>query len=169
MNLNSLFLLGIINWFHLFATVVWIGGITTNFLVLLPSIRKVLDPPTTGKLMEVVMRRFRVLIYISIGVLIVTGIFMNIFNENYQGFMQFGNLWALITLIKHILTIVFIILAIYVFEGLFPKLSMLAKKGPSPDLLRLQKLQLNLLITSFILGIVILFLTGLVTAISSSS
>jgi uncharacterized membrane protein len=160
--------MGFVNWLHLFATVIWIGGITTNFLVLLPSMGKVLDPPNMGKLMGAIMKRFRVLIYISIGVLIITGIFMNIFNKNYQGFMRFGNTWTVLTLIKHILTIFFIILAIYIFECLFPKLSRLTKKGPSPDLSKFQKLQLNLLITSFILGIIILFLTGIITAISSS-
>lgn len=165
----TLILLSGVNWLHLIATVVWIGGIFTNSLVLLPSTKEALEPPAIGRLMGVVMKRFRILIYTSMVVLGVTGVLMNLLNENYLGFMRFGNLWSQVTLIKHIFTIALIILAIYAFEGLAPKVSKLAAKGPSPDLSRLQKLQLSLAYTGFVLGIIILFLTSIITAISSAS
>lgn len=167
--MNSLVLLSVVNWFHLFATVAWIGGMTTNLLILLPSIREALEPATVGKLMVAVLKRFRILTYISIVVLAVTGVVMTRFNANYLGSLQFENLWSTISLIKHVITAVLVILAIYAYEGLARKVSKLATKGPSPDLARLQKKQIAFASTGFILGIIILLLTGIMTAISATS
>jgi uncharacterized membrane protein len=93
-----LILLTVINWLHLFATVAWIGGMTTNLLVLLPSIREALEPAVMGKLMGGVMKRFRIVTYISIVVLIVTGAVMTTFNASYMGLALFGNLWSIVAL-----------------------------------------------------------------------
>ncbi len=165
-DIFKLISLSILNWLHLIATVVWIGGIGTNLLVLMPSMRESLEPPMIGKLMGAVMRRFRRLVYASIFVLGVTGVLMNLLDENYLGLMKLGNLWSQIALIKHIFTAALIILAIYAFESLGPKVSKLAVKGPSPELARLQRLQIKLATTGLIMGIIILFLTGIATAIS---
>lgn len=167
--MTHLILLTVINWLHLFATVAWIGGMTTNLLVLLPSIREALEPAVLGKLMGAVMKRFRILTYISIVVLIVTGAVMTKFNASYMGLALFGNLWSIVALIKHIVIVVMIIIAIYAFEGLARKVSKLAMKGPSPDLARLQKKQIMLASIGFILGVIVLLLTGLMTAISATS
>ena len=113
--------LSVMNWLHLITTVVWIGGIGTNLLILMPSMRESLEPPMMGKLMGAVMKRFRSLVYASIVVLGVTGILMNFLNENYLGLLRFGNLWSQIALIKHIFTAALIFLAVYAFEGLGPK------------------------------------------------
>ncbi len=165
-DIFKLISLSILNWFHLIATVVWIGGIGTNLLVLMPPMRETLEPPMMGKLMGAVMRRFRRLVYACIFVLGVTGVLMNLLDENYLGLMKLGNLWSQIALFKHIFTAALIFLAVYAFEGLGPKVSRLAVKGPSPELARLQRLQIKLATTGLIMGIIILLLTGIVTAIS---
>jgi putative copper export protein len=79
--------------------------------------------------------------------------------------MEFSNLWNQVMLIKHIFVAVLIILAIYAFEVIAPKVSRLAAKGPSPELGNLQKLQLNIALTGFVLGIIILLLTSVAAAI----
>ena len=53
-----------------------------------------------------------------------------------------------------------VILAIYAFEVLAPKVANIAAKGPSPELLRIQKSQMSLAMIGFILGIIILALTA---------
>ena len=65
--MNYLILGSVINFLHLFATVAWFGAMTTNAFILLPSARKALEAPLVGKLIGAVMKRFRVLVYISIG------------------------------------------------------------------------------------------------------
>lgn len=159
----------VINWLHLLATVTWIGGMATNIFVLLPSTRKTLEPPVMGKLMGEVMKRFRIVTYICIVVLALTGYYMNSANANYVGILKIDNLWSTITLIKHIVVAVLVILAIYAYEGLARKAAKIAAKGPSPELGRIQKRQIGFAVTGFILGLIILFLTGMMTAISAVS
>jgi uncharacterized membrane protein len=161
--------LSVVNWIHLFATVVWIGGMTTNLFVVLPSIRETLEPGVMGKLMGAVMKRFRVWIYISIVLLVLTGFGMMRFNMNYLGFAQFGNVWSVVSLIKHVVILVMIIMSVYAFEGLARKVVKVAIKGPSDDLTRLQKKQISLAATGFILGLIVLLLTGIMGAISVTS
>lgn len=140
----KLIVLSGVNWLHLIATVFWIGAASTNLLILLPSMKEVLEPPSMGKLMGQVMKRFRTIVYISIVVLGVTGIVMNLLNKNYLGPFQFTNLWSWLTLIKHVFTAVLVILVIYAFERFAPKVSRLAAKGPSPELARLQNKQIRI-------------------------
>jgi uncharacterized membrane protein len=159
--MNNLGLASVLNFLHLFATVAWFGAATTNAFVLMPSISESLEPPVAGKLMGAVMRRFRILVYTSMGVLIVTGIFMT----SSMKFMQFTNIWYTISSIKHIFIIILIILAIYLFEVLGRKVSRLAKKGPSPELASLQKKQIIFSKIGLVLVIIILILTAILTAI----
>lgn len=165
----ELIVLSASNWLHLLATVVWIGGMSTNLLILFPSLKEGLEPPAVGRLMGIVMKRFRSLVYASMCILAVSGVVMNLLNTNYLGLLQFGNLWSVLTLIKHIFTLVLVVLAVYAFEGLGPKVAKAAAKGPFPELGRLQKKQMTLAVTGFTLGLAILLLTGIVTAISSAS
>ena len=163
--MNNLFLVSIIKFLHLFATVAWFGATTTNAFILLPSAREALEPPIAGKLMGAVMKRLRVLVYISMGVLIITGIAITRISEDYVGFIQFKDLWSTITSIKHIFIIIIVVLVIYAFEGLGRKVSRLAAKGPSPELVRLQKKQVIFSYIGLVLAIIILLLTGVMTAI----
>jgi uncharacterized membrane protein len=166
---GSVVLVSVVNWLHLLATVTWIGGMTTNMLVLLPSIGEALEPPAAGKLMGTVMKRFRKVIYASIAVLAITGMIMNNFNKSYLGMMQFGNLWSVIALIKHLITLIMILLVIYAFEGLAPKVAKLAASGPSQELAALQSKQKKMAGIGFMLALIILFLTGMMTAFSATS
>jgi hypothetical protein len=90
---------------------------------------------------------------------------MTTFNASYMGLALFGNLWSIVALIKHIVIVVMIIMAIYAYEGLARKVSKLAVKGPSPDLAHLQKKQIMLASTGFILGVIVLLLTGVMTVL----
>ena len=163
--MNYLFLGSLLNFLHLSATVVWFGALTTNAFVLMPSAREALEPPVVGKLMGAVMKRFRVLVYINIVVLIVTGIFMSMRSGYYSGFMKFTNLWSTISSVKHILIIILVDLVIYAFEGLAKKVSRFAARGPSPELARLQKKQIMFSYIGMVMAIIILILTGILTAI----
>ena len=159
--------LSIINWLHLFATVAWIGAMTTNALILLPSIRETLEPATAGKFLGAIMRRFRLLVYGSIVLLVFSGVVMTILNKNYLGPLQYGNTWTLVILIKHVFVALLVVLAIYALEVLAPKVAKTGAKGPSPELTRLQKLQLRLAGAGLVISLIILLLTGVATAISA--
>ena len=107
------------------------------------------------------------MVYASMGVLVVTGVFMMLYNQQYAG--TFGNFWEQILLTKHVLVVVLIIMGIYMLQGLFPKMQKLAAKGPSPELGKLQKRLATLGMTGVVLGIVILVFTAINGAISAMS
>ncbi len=159
--------LAVINWLHLMATVLWIGGMAVNILVLMPSMKEGLEPSAAGKFTPLVMKRFRRLVYSSIIVLVATGVSMMLFSRSYLGPLELGNAWSQVLLVKHIFVTVLIIIAVYAFQVLAPKVARVAAKGPSPELAGLQKLQVRLAVSGLLVGIIILFLTGLTTAITA--
>jgi len=163
--MNSIILASVVNFLHLLATVAWFGAMTANTIILLPSMRKILDSTIAGNLMGAVLKRFGIIVYASIGILVITGIEMTLVNENSIGFMQFNNIWSIVSSIKHILMVLLIILVIYSFEGLSKSVVKLSADGFSPKLVQLQKRQRILSYIGLTLVTIILLLTGIMTAI----
>jgi uncharacterized membrane protein len=150
----------LIKWIHMIVTVAWIGGMFTNLFIYLPVIRKVLDPPTTGKLMGAVMKRFRIMVYMSISIFIVSGVFLVFNHENTSGHLRVGDSWFIYYFAKMFVFAVMVVLAIYSFEILAPRVAGLAAQGPSSKLQRLRKIQGMLAVAGFILGLIILLLSA---------
>jgi len=131
----------------------------------MPVAKKVFEPPVIGKLMLAITHRFRILAYICIIVLIGTGIGMQKLSMGYIVY-DFGNIWSVFLFAKHLVLLVMIIIGVFLSEGLGPKIAKLAAKGPSPEVARLQKVQMSLALTNMILGIITLILTGISTALA---
>ncbi len=146
---------------HLMATIAWIGGMLFNFLVVMPTVNKVLDPVTTGKFMKALFKRVRIIVYVSLLLLFVTGIPMKIASEYYVAIINFDNNWEIAGFIKHVFVAVLALMAIYNFEILMPKVGKLAIKGPSPLLMTLKKRQMMFGAISFLFGIIIIFLSAM--------
>jgi uncharacterized membrane protein len=132
----------------------------TNILVILPSTREVLEPAVSGRFIGAIMKRFRRIVYGSIITLLLCGVPLTLLNENYVA-GQFDNAWSQVILVKHLFATALVLLAVCSFEVLAPKVAKLAAKGPSPELLKAQKLQLRLASTGFVLGLTILLLTAI--------
>jgi copper resistance protein D len=60
-------------WFHLIAAVSWIGGTIFLSLVLAPSYRAVASKPDAGALFRTTARRFRLVVWSAIAILLLTG------------------------------------------------------------------------------------------------
>src|ERR1035437_5747621 len=157
-SVGQLVVLSILNWLHLVAVVVWIGAMTANMFVVLPSAAATLPPPVMGKFMGALMKRFRVIAYSCIVTLIVTGFLMMIQNADYLGLLKVQNGWTIVLLVKHIVIAVLVILAIYSFEVLAPQVGKMAAKGPSPELAVMQARQMKLARFGLLLGMIILAL-----------
>ena len=159
--------LAILNWLHLVAVVVWIGAMTANMLVVLPAAAATLPPPVMGKFMGALMKKFRVIAYGCMVTLIVTGFLMMIQNAGYLGLLKLQNAWTIVLLLKHIVIAGLVILGIYSFEILAPQVGKIAAKGPSPELAGMQARQMKLARLGLLLGMIILALTAVDTAISA--
>jgi uncharacterized membrane protein len=148
--------LSFVNFLHLLATVTWIGGMATNILVMLPSAREVLEPAVFGRFLGAVMKRFRLVSYGSIVILVIAGVLISLLSGD-----SFDSAPSQVIIVKHLFVIVLVLLAVYSFEVLAPKVAKLVAKGPSPELLKAQKLQLRLASTGFVLGLIILLLAAI--------
>ncbi|MFW9817773.1 MAG: hypothetical protein ACFFEW_17790, partial [Candidatus Thorarchaeota archaeon] len=137
--------------------------ITTNILVLMPSIGASLEPPAAGKLMSNYMKKFRPLVYVSILILITTGAIITVLMN--PAYLSLSSEWSIVLLVKHTLIAFAVIATIYGFEVLAPKVAKLAAQGPSPELAQLQKIQMNSAKIGFIIALLVLLLTGIQTAL----
>jgi hypothetical protein len=88
-------------------------------------------------------------------------------NKHYLGLLDLGNSWTVFLVVKHIFVAILIIVGVYMFEVLAPKLGQMASKGPSPELARLQKLQARIGTAGVITALIVLLFTAIISAISA--
>ena len=149
-----------LKWIHLIATVAWIGGMFTNFFIYIPSISKALEPQAAGRLMGAVMKRFRVMVYVSMAVFLVSGILLGRMDMNPETLVSARNEVVSILIFKIPLFLLMVILAIIAFEVVAPRAARLAAEGPSSRLQKVQRSQKILAVTGFILGLIVLVLSA---------
>lgn len=155
-------------WLHMLATVLWIGGISTLAILVLPAASKTLDAEAYAALLENIQKRLDPLGWVCLAVLAATGLVQMSANPNYQGFIAIHNRWAAAILVKHLLFLVMTGLSVYLSWGLLPKLRRLALKRQrlpaealSDQSASLGRQEVFLLRLNLILGVLILALTAI--------
>ena len=153
-------LLAITAWVHLLSAVVWIGGIFFILYIALPAAEKALDQPS--KIMGPLSKRFVPLANISIFLIIASGIIMSIASHEFTGDSRLSGLRAQSLVVKVLLVV--IMASIHFYRGLIlaPGIARLSSEGGRPEKVqKLQTLSLNLVKINFLLGIMVLLLTGM--------
>ncbi len=152
-------------WLHMLATIAWIGGLVALVVLVLPVARHILEAEKYTLLLEQILHRLDPLGWLSLAVLLLTGLFQLSANPNYEGFLNLSNRWAVSIFIKHILFFGMIGVSAYLTWGVLPSLrriALLQAKGiESGGLDQLQKREALLLRINLILGVFILGLTAL--------
>lgn len=168
----NLIILSLSYFFHLLATVVWIGGIIMILFVVLPGAKIALESaPIVNRLMKEMGKRFTPMVNISIPVLIFTGIIIAYYDKKIISFLDISNPWNVVSFLKHFLVILMIIFHFYRGLILNPKIGRLSSQINesletsflSSQVIRLQKLSLNLVKTNLVIGLIVLLLTGSLT------
>jgi uncharacterized membrane protein len=161
-------MLSLAYWLHMLATLAWIGGLTTLALFILPIARHLLTPGDYINLMEKLQRRLNPLAWISLAVLLATGMFQMSASPQYQGLLAINNRWAAAILIKHILFLVMVGVSGYLTWWLMPELRrtvmLQSGKGNQPDMAHLHRREEWIIRLNLLLGILILGLTALARA-----
>lgn len=121
--MDNLFVKSFLDVLHVIATVIWIGGMFVNLLIVRPTSTKVLEPAVAGKFTQALMKRFRVFVYASIVILGITGIPMKIVSEHYVSIVHFEHAWGVLSFIKHLLYGILVVLAVLNFEFFSPKIA----------------------------------------------
>jgi len=146
-------------WLHMVATIVWIGGLFYQAVVVNPALERF--PDQRGRLAYDLRRRFQPLAWLSLFVLIGTGLLQMSGNPNYEGLFAVSNPWSRSILAKHAAIGVMVLMAAYQTWVLNPRLSLLALKqeAAASDQVASEISRLNRV--SLALGMLVLGLTAL--------
>ena len=146
-------------WLHMAATIVWIGGLFYQAVVVNPALERL--PAERGRLAEDMRRRFQPLAWLSLLVLFGTGLLQMSGNPNYVSLFAVTNPWSRAILTKHITVGLMMLVAAYQTWVLNPRLSRLALKreAAASDQVAVEISRLNRVSLAF--GILVLGLTAL--------
>ena len=160
MTTPSTWILAIIYWLHMLATVTWIGSLAAINLLVLPASQRTLKLGDQLSFIAALQKRLEPLAWFCMGLLLVTGLFQLSTSPHYDGFLNTSTQWSLAILVKHGLAIVMVIVsAIQTWEVLpaIHRTLLKKEKADEGELAKLQKkelliLRLNLLISALILA-----------------
>lgn len=164
-------LLAVSLFLHLVATVVWLGGLFLLTLLVWPETRRNLaDNPQRYRLLNGLRQRFQPLTWLSIAVLLVTGLFQMTADPHYEGMLQFNNPWSRAILLKHVAMAGMVICGIILQWRVLPALrraGWLLDRGRSDaaEWQRLRRQELRLARMSVALGLLVLLFTAMATAL----
>ena len=157
--------LAIAYWFHMLATVLWIGGMAALSIIVLPAARKVLDPADFADLLATMQKRLDPLGWFSVSVLLASGMLQLSSSPNYEGVLKIQGIWASSLLIKHILFAIMVLISGYVTWGLLPALrraALLKARGKDDhNLQSLQNRETFILRLNLLLGVLVLLMTAI--------
>ena len=103
--------------------------------------------------------------WISLLLLVGTGLFQMSANPNYQGFLAISNRWAAAILVKHLVFFVMVGVSAYLTWGLLPCLGRVALRQSrgleAPEAEQLQRRETSLMRLNLVLGALVLALTAI--------
>ena len=139
-------------WLHALGTVVLIGHYLLLSVIYLPGLAR--DNPM---ILSEISKRSRPWLYISLLIFMVTGIYLMLVDPNYLGVGNFGNVWGVMMLVKHLLVVGMIGLGFW-FNAILRVGPMMGSNNSGELGTRRFRLYSNLMAVS---GIFILLLTAL--------
>lgn len=152
-------ILTLLNFLHEIFTIIWIGGLLLLVLVIMPILKKQFKPEEFELLNKKIRSRLSIFVYISIVVLLVTGLLLSKQSPLSSSFFSFENTYSIILSIKHILY--FLMVAIAVFRGtILDRIKMKNKEVK-------HKVSKVLLLSNVIFAIAVLFLSAYTGVLAS--
>ena len=171
-------LVALLIFIHLLATVMWIGGVVFVMLVLMPVMERHKElGPAAGRLTVDTTKRFMVLVWGSIILFFLSGVPMTIFNPQFLGLIDISNPWSVTILTKHIVVAVMVIGAVaqtFTIRSMDRLLRVAQKQTleekPTPakmpsEMAKLRRRQMTIGVIVLILGILALLLTAIAEAV----
>lgn len=160
MTTPSAWILAIIFWLHMLATVTWIGSLAAINLLVLPASHRTLKLADQLSFIAALQKRLEPLAWFCMGLLLVTGLFQLSTSPHYDGFLSLSTQWSFAILIKHGLAVIMVVVsAVQTWEVLPAIRRTLMKKDQADEeqLAILQRkevnlLRINLLLSALILG-----------------
>ncbi len=143
-------LISVSTWLHALATVVFIGHFVLLAGIYIPALS------TDGFALSEISKRSRPWMYASLLVFAVTGTYLMLIDSGYLGFMDFGNFWGVVMMLKHILVFVMIGMG-FLFNAIMRVGSMMSSNNPEQAIARFR----NYVNAMAVCGVLVLLLTAL--------
>jgi uncharacterized membrane protein len=160
--------LALMYWLHMLATVVWVGSLAAISFLVLPAMKRTLNPETQLVFIEAMQKRLEPIAWFSISLLILTGLFQMSLNPHYDGFLATSTQWSLAILTKHILGMIMVVVSAIQTWEVIPAIRrgiLLSKKHNNVEELdSLRRREITLLRINFGLSILILAATAFARA-----
>lgn len=154
-------------WIHLLSTVTWIGSLVSISVLVLPAAARTLQPVDQLAFIDTIQKRLEPIGWLSVSLLVVTGLFQMSVNIHYNGFLSTSGQWSLAILAKHILVAILITLsAIHTWDVLPAIRRALMRKDRilEGQLAALRRRETVLLRSSLVLAVLILLATAIARA-----
>jgi uncharacterized membrane protein len=159
-------------WIHMLVTVIWVGGLATLSLFILPFIQKTLVVEERERILTTIQKRLNPIGWMCLFILTGTGMFQMSEHPSYQGFLSIDNEWAVAIFIKHIIIVLMVMAMGYltwiVIPGLqkFTLKQKLGKQVNPLEVERLRKQEKLILFTNSILALLVLVFTAWARSVS---
>lgn len=155
-------------WLHLLATVSWVGSLAGVSFLVLPAMKRSLEPETQLVFIEAMQKRLEPIAWFSMTLLVLTGLFQMSVSPHYDGFISVSTQWSVAILIKHLLGIVMVVVSAIQTWEVIPAIRraiVRSKKSKNAEELdRLRRREVFLLRMNFGLSILILLATAFARA-----
>ncbi len=159
--------LALVFWLHLLATATWIGSLVSIYVLVQPAARRALEPLDQLSLVEAIDKRLEPIVWFSVSLLVVTGLFQMSVNPHYNGFLSTSGQWSLAILSKHVLVAILIAVSATHTWDVLPAIRralMRKDKIDSLQLANLRRREAALLRWSLVLAALILLATAVARA-----
>lgn len=156
---GTTFVVVLTSFFHDLFTVIWMGGLIVTVISYLPAVKDALGPgPQVKKVMHAFQKRQSTWVYISMAGLIVTGLMLSKRSPGFVHLFGFSTPYAAVLSIKHILVILMI--------GITLVRSLVRNRGQGQTTPQIEKLNFQLLVINAALAVAVLFMSGLISAMT---
>ncbi len=108
----SQFLIALSLWLHNLAAVIFIGYYILLALIYLPALQAS-APNSPGATITAISKHSRAWLYAALIVFAASGVYLTLEDPSYLGLANFGNLWTLLMLVKHVLILVMIVVGLW--------------------------------------------------------
>ena len=139
-------------WLHNIGTIVLIGHYLLLSLLYVPVLKN-----EKAAILSEISKRSRPWMYVSLLIFAFTGTYLTLVDPNYLGFADFGNMWGILMLIKHLLILGMIAMGFWFNAILRVGPMMRSNNGAQQAMLRF-RLYAHLMAIS---GVSVLLLTAL--------
>jgi len=159
--------MALIYWLHMLATVTWIGSLAAINLLVLPASKRTLKLVDQLSFISALQKRLEPLAWFSISLLVVTGLIQMSTSPHYDGFLSLSTQWSMAILTKHILGMIMVVVSAIQTWEVIPAIhrTLMNKENADADVLaKLQRRELILLRANLILSVLILGATAFARA-----